>query len=247
MHNYPHYKGALFFFCRNESGLRILLCKCEKYTFILRYLFLYFTKKIKYKYNIRIRPTDDLQCHQISQKQYSTYTETLTRKLKMEKNKNDFISYELRASENYKMCQPLPLAVKLLSFVLHFKMESSRSFIENNFKCGICEKIFLNRRNRSYHIRSVHREPYRCDSCEKLFTVSGSLKKHIETIHEGQRNYKCDSCKKSYTRSQNLKKHIKIIHEGQRNHKCDSCGKSFTTSGSLKTHIKTLHEELRIN
>ena len=142
------------------------------------------------------------------------------------------------ASENYSKSGWVRF-----NLILVFEMESSR-----NFKCEVCEKMFIQSGDLKNHIKTIHegQRNYKCDACGKYFTASGSRNAHIKIQHEGKSNHKCDSCGKSFNESGSLKTHIKTIHEGQRNHKCDSCGKSFTTSGYLKRHIMTIHEGQKI-
>ena len=58
----------------------------------------------------------------------------------------------------------------LVSIVLSFEMESSAK-PENNFKCEICEKIFLTNQNKNQHIKSAHGEAkiFTCNVCNSRY------------------------------------------------------------------------------
>ena len=123
-------------------------------------------------------------------------------------------------------------------------MESSRNFIQENFKCEICDNNFSTNMSKTQHIKNVHGKlkKFSCNVCKKHFGKKETLSFYIRNYHqEGPRNFKCVFCEKSYTQSGNLKTHIKTVHEGQRNYKCDLCEKCFTESGTLKIH-KEVHE-----
>ena len=100
-------------------------------------------------------------------------------------------------------------------------MESSRNFIEKNFKCEICDMNFSTKmfmelpeisnailvKNPSLHLEVcsiISRHSMTVREITNVILVENyslNQKKHIKTVHEGERNYKCDSCKKPFTQS----------------------------------------------
>ena len=54
---------------------------------------------------------------------------------------------------------------------------------DKEFKCDICENIFLKRHERELHIESVHRKTSRCQVCGNEFSSGEDLKIHLQFVH----------------------------------------------------------------
>ena len=104
----------------------------------------------------------------------------------------------------------------------------SKSKKFKNFKCGLCDKIFLQKRPLETHIKYVHeiQKDKPCSFCDRKFSYLSDLKKHVQTVHEKLKKYKCDKCDKSYTAIGHLNFHINKIHEGKPM-LCDLCDQVF--------------------
>ena len=58
------------------------------------------------------------------------------------------------------------------------------------FKCVICEHMFLRKSRLSTH---TGEKPYKCDICGAQFSEKGNLKRHVR-IPTGEKPYRCDTC-----------------------------------------------------
>ena len=63
-------------------------------------------------------------------------------------------------------------------------MESSRNFIENNFKCEICDNNFSSNMSKTQHIKNVHGElkNFTCNVCNRIFGKKETLTLHPSVI-----------------------------------------------------------------
>ena len=129
-----------------------------------------------------------------------------------------------------------------------------------NFKCGLCEKNFINKRVLKIHIQGVHKgkNNHKCLQCDKMFSQKHHMEKHVRIVHSRIRNFICDICDKEFTYSHTLKQHMNhhgstIIKpsidcqkdyenshkkEQRKNFQCFLCEKNFITKHILKVHIQ---------
>ena len=101
--------------------------------------------------------------------------------------------------------------------------------VQNDSKCGFCDKTFVCLANLQRHIKEIHS----CERCDKVFKQKHDLKNHVKLVHKGEKNHRCDKCGKSFGRIEGLKLHITAVHEGVKN-QCKICGKTFNFIESLR-------------
>jgi len=107
-----------------------------------------------------------------------------------------------------------------------------------NFKCDICEKLFLFACDLKQHIRVAHTDerPYICDFCGGTFKTRCAMNTH-KLLHSDIKPYFCNHCPKSFRRTEQLKLHLRT-HTGEKPHLCGVCGKGFAQLGDCKKHMK---------
>ncbi|XP_015172554.1 PREDICTED: zinc finger protein 836-like [Polistes dominula] len=106
------------------------------------------------------------------------------------------------------------------------------------YKCNICHKIFLNKKNKSYHDACVTGiKPYKCNICDRTFVKHSHFEYH-ERTHTGYKPYKCDICDKAFPQQNKLKRHM-ISHTDKKPFECHICEKKYRKHQDLKNHLKT--------
>ena len=117
----------------------------------------------------------------------------------------------------------------------------------NDFKCALCDQLFMEPGLMRKHVRTVHKEEkeYKCDPCDKIFPTLVDFRTHKNSVHKGYK-YKCNPCGRLYSTTNILQFHIsENVHEGNKNgqdYECAICNQLFSEQSSLRKHVKKLHE-----
>lgn len=134
----------------------------------------------------------------------------------------------------------------------------------NNFKCGICSKLFRDNYDLKIHLRTHRKESCeKCNYCSKKFCDPATLRKHIKYIHVdnglSEKQFICRKCHKRFKYKNSLKTHLQTIHKfGQhrnitkskrRIYKCpvNECEKSFTYKSNCNAHLRRFHPNCNRN
>lgn len=92
--------------------------------------------------------------------------------------------------------------------------------------CGLCGRIFTQKRLLSQHMHSHKGEgPFSCRKCRKSFSKKSNLNEHLRT-HTGHRPFICSFCGKGFYRSTHLKVHIHC-HTREKPYRCQRCHRNF--------------------
>jgi transcription elongation factor Elf1 len=111
------------------------------------------------------------------------------------------------------------------------KTHMKRHVGEKNFKCEVCEKLFLTSDQLKMHSGEKR---YKCEICKKAFSLPGTSRKH-KVVHIEERNLTCEFCGISLKTNQQLLYHYKAKHLDVKPHQYPeflSCDKK----SSLKQH-----------
>lgn len=87
--------------------------------------------------------------------------------------------------------------------------------IDEGFKCKVCNKIFTEKQNWSYHYSSTHRDNRTCEICNKEFTNYTNFYRHKMVQHNKIKKFLCDypNCSKTFGQKGSLMNH-KNTHTG---------------------------------
>ena len=110
--------------------------------------------------------------------------------------------------------------------------------------CYICQKTFVNKDRRDYHIGKWHDASRRiqCDFCDKVFTEGYKLREHCAHKHKDKisnKTFPCGECDKKFATAMSLKLHVQR-HKDKGAYFCDQCAKSFCSPSNLSQHMKSL-------
>lgn len=114
-----------------------------------------------------------------------------------------------------------------------------RNHYERAFKCDLCEKSFLYKKDLVVHLR-IHtgEKPFPCEICSAKFAQKSTLTNHMES-HEENKNNMCDVCGKKYALRRSLLLHKKEKHSIKlAKYQC-FCGKTYTNQGSYMHHTRS--------
>lgn len=78
------------------------------------------------------------------------------------------------------------------------------------YRCKVCQKIFAEKQNWSYHYSSTHRDNRTCHICKKEFTNYTNFYRHVNVQHKKIKKFRCDyqGCGKCFGQKQSLINHI---------------------------------------
>ena len=121
--------------------------------------------------------------------------------------------------------------------------EGASKAVADKFSCGLCSKVFKNKKGLKSHILSCGPKfhPFSCHLCQDGFGTQAKLDNHIERQHT---MIKCEypDCNFQCVRN-DLSKHIDRKH--LKRFKCDHCDQACSTMTHLRLHIETHTGEKR--
>lgn len=81
--------------------------------------------------------------------------------------------------------------------------------IDEGFRCKVCQKVFAEKQNWSYHYSSSHRNNRTCEICNKEFTNYTNFYRHVNVQHKKIKKFHCDypGCEKSFGQKGSLMNH----------------------------------------
>jgi KRAB domain-containing zinc finger protein len=100
-------------------------------------------------------------------------------------------------------CQTTFRAISTLKvhMSLHF------NFIEKEYKCLECGKIFSNYQKFYRHKKMHEKRIYSCAQCPSTYQTISGLHCHVKTIHE-RRSFECHHCQTTFKAKDSLKRHM---------------------------------------
>ena len=114
-------------------------------------------------------------------------------------------------------------------------------FEDGVWKCGQCDKSFLQRVMLQVHVCShMPNRPYQCGHCCKSFTHPNELRTHA-VVHSGKKPFKCGYCSRTFAGATTLNNHVRT-HTGERPFTCDKCNKTFSQASQLSRHKRCPYE-----
>ena len=120
------------------------------------------------------------------------------------------------------------------------------------FQCNVCNKGFIDLRDRERHILTIHENirNFKCESCDKAFKRVHHLKGHVKSMHSNsEKPFSCGICNQRFSSMFNKTKHEKNTHNLEGNlsqplvYACDICEAVFQSINGLKTHRRLKHEK----
>lgn len=124
------------------------------------------------------------------------------------------------------------------------------------YKCDICQKLFMEKKNVRLHIESVHLQlqKLQCIECDLKFLSYSGYRYHNNTVHKKDREtFKCSYCsyitKVRFLLTRHLKRHenqdglIGPLKKSRTSayHECPICLKTIKTH-LFQKHLKKMHE-----
>ena len=118
------------------------------------------------------------------------------------------------------------------------------------FRCEFMNCTFgtNERRQLKEHTMRHSENAYKCSLCDKTFMAKKNHKKHIRNIHEGGGNFKCDylECTFGTYNSRLLESHA-VKHTGEKLQQCHLCDQIFSAEFYKKRHIKNVHHNVKVD
>ncbi|XP_036339547.1 transcription factor grauzone-like [Rhagoletis pomonella] len=130
--------------------------------------------------------------------------------------------------------------LKRTFFVDHIQLHKNPDF----FKCAICNKQLISRKNYINHMLSLHQAEenlqFGCKQCPKKFSKQYILDSHIRMRHM-PKDHICKLCNKAFANTWILTQHEKTVHLNEFESVCDICGKRLRNAANLKYHMDNVH------
>ncbi|XP_017482434.1 PREDICTED: transcription factor grauzone-like isoform X2 [Rhagoletis zephyria] len=130
--------------------------------------------------------------------------------------------------------------LKRTLFVDHIQLHKNPDF----FKCSICQKQLISRKNYINHMHSLHPAAenlqFACKLCPKKFIKQYILDSHIKMCHMSK-NHVCKLCDKAFANIWTLTQHERAVHRNEFESVCEICGKRLRTTANLKYHMDNIH------
>ncbi|XP_050329811.1 transcription factor grauzone-like isoform X2 [Bactrocera neohumeralis] len=122
----------------------------------------------------------------------------------------------------------------------HIQLHKNPDF----FKCCICNKQLISRKNYAHHMHSLHPAEenlqFACKLCPKKFSKKYILDTHIKTRHM-PKDHICNICDKAFSRIWILEQHEKAVHRNEFESVCEICGKRLRNAANLQYHMDNIH------
>ena len=92
--------------------------------------------------------------------------------------------------------------------------ETGPHYLDSNWQCGVCGKVFTVEYHMNVHMESAHTDEdiWQCEQCGQTFRVQSMLKEHLDSIHVNAVNRQCKDCGKTFCNESVLKEHTEINH-----------------------------------
>lgn len=130
---------------------------------------------------------------------------------------------------------------KQASTYMEWSQEETLDFEDGVWKCGQCNKTFLQRVMLQAHICSrMPHKPYQCGHCCLSFNHPNELRTHA-VVHSGKKPFKCGYCARTFAGATTLNNHVRT-HTGERPFTCEKCNKTFSQATQLSRHKKCVFE-----
>ncbi|XP_039961835.1 transcription factor grauzone-like [Bactrocera tryoni] len=139
----------------------------------------------------------------------------------------------------YVICCNLRFNKRTL-YVDHIQLHKNPDF----FKCCICNKQLISRKNYANHMHSLHPAEenlqFACKLCPKKFSKQYILDSHIKMRHM-PKDHICNLCDKAFASIWILKQHEKAVHRNEFESVCEICGKRLRNAANLQYHMDNIH------
>ncbi|XP_012156951.1 transcription factor grauzone [Ceratitis capitata] len=139
----------------------------------------------------------------------------------------------------YTVCCDLRFYKRTL-YVDHIKLHKDPDY----FKCSICNKQLISRKNFANHMHSLHPAEenllFECTQCSKKFSKQYILDSHIKIRHSAKDQI-CKLCDKAFSSVSILRQHQKNVHLNEFESVCDICGKRLRNPANLQYHMDNIH------
>lgn len=110
------------------------------------------------------------------------------------------------------------------------------------YSCTLCSKSYFKKNNLTVHMKIHSEKEFKCELCEMLFLTKDKLKRHKLTCNK---EFSCSVCKRIYVRKGNLINHERKHKKRKRKlHFCEICKGAYRSKKTLDFHKKTQHDVL---
>lgn len=111
---------------------------------------------------------------------------------------------------------------------------------EYKYRCTFCSNRFLLQENLDIHVLQ-HNQNYQCGVCDKIFKSKKYLSNHVAT-HTTMRPHKCSICSRGFRTSSKRNIHF-LTHSSEKPHVCNICNKAFRRHWYMMKH-REKHSEV---
>ncbi|XP_013138097.1 PREDICTED: zinc finger protein 585A-like [Papilio polytes] len=130
-------------------------------------------------------------------------------------------------------------------YVFRNHLKNSANHSERTYECKECKKKFASKVYWRKHWEFYHlqKSQFKCEICNKLFISDWRLKNHRQTQHgvTRNRNHTCNICGKKFYTQSTLRGH-QLTHSEERSYMCEDCGDTFKQRPALYTHSRLVHK-----